>query len=485
VTLNGPADASALSDSSPTFEWDPAAGASETQIQVTLEGDFSPPNLDELVSAGDFTPGFLGDGLYSWRARGHNTAGGCDTYGPWSSTRSVWIDTAPPGGALAINGGAAFTGWAEVSLAPAGSDSGSGLAQARYANAEGPWTAWEPYTITRAWTLEAGDGVKMVQVEFQDAAGNVSTPVGASIGLDTTAPTGLFQINGGAAYTTALAATLDLAAVDAVSGVALMRFSADGLSWSDWEPYAAARPWTLQPGDGLQRVYAQVQDAVGNLSKIAQASIILDSLGPEGDVQIEGDAGRAAASLVTLVLWANDAGSAVAQMRFSNDGSAWSAWEPFAAARQWLLSPGDGAKTVIVQFRDLNGNVSQYSAATFYDGTPPLTRLTAPAFAGFDPFAVSWSAQDLASEVVGYDVQYRLGPDGAWTDWLTGTQVTSAVFDVSLLSRSEPLQTGLLIAFRARALDAAGNQEPYPEGDGQAQTRVAWGIFLPVILAGL
>jgi hypothetical protein len=45
-------------------------------------------------------------------------------------------------------------------------------------------------------------------------------------------------------------------------------------------------------------------------------------------------------------------------MRFSNDGSAWNPWEPFASSRAWSLAGGVGAKTVYAQFKDERGNIS-------------------------------------------------------------------------------------------------------------------------------
>lgn len=44
------------------------------------------------------------------------------------------------------------------------------------------------------------------------------------------------------------------------------------------------------------------------------------------------------------------------QMRFSNDGTAWSAWQDYTpVVSSWSLSPGAGTKTVRVEFRDGNG----------------------------------------------------------------------------------------------------------------------------------
>ncbi len=64
---------------------------------------------------------------------------------------------------------------------------------------------------------------------------------------------------------------------------------------------------------------------------------------------------------ITLALSATDAISGVAQMRFSNDNTVWSNWEPYATSKTWTLQSGDGQKTVTVQFMDNAGLTSTYS----------------------------------------------------------------------------------------------------------------------------
>src|SRR5262245_19144355 len=45
-------------------------------------------------------------------------------------------------------------------------------------------------------------------------------------------------------------------------------------------------------------------------------------------------------------------------MRLSGDGTSFTAAEPYATTRAWTLPPGDGAKTVWVQYKDTVGNWS-------------------------------------------------------------------------------------------------------------------------------
>jgi C1A family cysteine protease/putative hemolysin len=100
------------------------------------------------------------------------------------------------------------------------------------------------------------------------------------------------------------------------------------------------------------------------------------------------------------------------------------------------------------------------------DRTPPTTTLRVfPLYgdAPFRDFYVQWSGSDNLSGIASYDVQYRDGPDGAWTDLLTGTTETIYRFV------GEDSHT---YYFRARARDLAGNQSAYAEGNGDAQYTV-------------
>ncbi|MBI4671247.1 MAG: hypothetical protein HY741_06210, partial [Chloroflexi bacterium] len=78
---------------------------------------------------------------------------------------------------------------------------------------------------------------------------------------------------------------------------------------------------------------------------------------------------------VILDLAAHDPTDGVAEMSFSNDQSAWSAWQPFANSVSWTLGGGDGTKTVYTRVRDFAGNLSPIGSATIQ-----LDTRTAPEF---------------------------------------------------------------------------------------------------------
>ena len=115
-----------------------------------------------------------------------------------------------------------------------------------------------------------------------DNAGNEELPhkILTGIKLDKTAPTGSITINNGDAYTTSTSVTLTLTASDATSGVYQMRFSNDGITWTDWEDYTTSKSWTLTPGDGTKTVYYQIKDNAGLISETYTDTIVLDTTIP-------------------------------------------------------------------------------------------------------------------------------------------------------------------------------------------------------------
>ncbi len=89
-------------------------------------------------------------------------------------------------------------------------------------------------------------------------------------------------------------------------------------------------------------------------------SWFVDTARPSGTVLINGGASVTKSRTVTLRLSATDPApaSGAAKMRFSNNGTTWSAWQTYAASKSWTLTSGAGTKTVWVQYQDRAGNLS-------------------------------------------------------------------------------------------------------------------------------
>ncbi len=348
----------------------------------------------------------------------------------------IMLDTTPPGGvSVSINSGAAETPDRSVTLTL----TATGAARMRLRNEGEAWSWWRQFSITAEWTLSAGPGVKRVSVETRDEAGNLSAEVYDEILLNPTPPTGLgVLINGDDDATNNPAVTLQFSTLDAVE----MRVRDDGGAWTSWEPFAATKPWVLPGGDGVKRVYAQGRSADLAESPETWDEIVLDTA-PPSDVllSINNDAGFTNTTSVTLTLTATDA----AEMRFHNQPEAWSAWEPAALHKEWMLPVGDGLKRVYVQVRDEVGNESPEVYADIILNTQP-------------PTGLAISINGGAATTISHHVTLTLSATGAagmrfhnetdvWSDWRPFAATTPW-----MLSGPRGAKT---VTFQAR--DAAGN----------------------------
>ncbi len=141
----------------------------------------------------------------------------------------------------------------------------------------------EPVYAPPALDGTTGVAVRYLRVVPVDGAGNRGDWRTVAVWrYDATPPTVALRINNGGETARVLPVTLHLAAEDTGSGVAAVRFSPDGASWTAWAPYVVQQGWTLADRPERQTVYAQVRDVAGNLSTVAQASVavVLDSPRP-------------------------------------------------------------------------------------------------------------------------------------------------------------------------------------------------------------
>jgi parallel beta-helix repeat protein len=99
-----------------------------------------------------------------------------DVAGLLSSTYSdtIILDTIEPTGSIIINADTSYTNSTSVTLTLTATDETSGVAQMRFSNNGIDWSGWEPYDLTKSWTLLTGDGTKTVYAQFMDNAGLIS-----------------------------------------------------------------------------------------------------------------------------------------------------------------------------------------------------------------------------------------------------------------------------------------------------------------------
>ncbi len=279
----------------------------------------------------------------------------------WDEFLAAYNDTvAPYYASIIINNGDAYATSTSVTLNLNAQeyDDGSGPGFMSFSNNGNSWTDWEPYTLSKAWTLIAGYGTRHVYFKVMDYAGNIANTASDIIYLDPYSPTGSITINQDENWTVSRVVILTLTYSDAGSGVAQVRYSNDGTAWTSWESPSTSKTWYLPYGDGIKWIYYQVQDVVGWISPTYSDNIILDASQPYGSISINNGAAWTTTRSVTLQLTYYDTGSGVDQVSFSNDGSLWTVWLSPTPTRNWTLQTGEGTKTVYYRIRDKAGGIS-------------------------------------------------------------------------------------------------------------------------------
>lgn len=160
-------------------------------------------NITAIAAGETQSVGLRSDGTLI--GAGSNRYGQLDITG-WANIRQpvcIEPDTIPPYGSISINGNATYTNSNVVTLSLSCHDrTGSGCAEMQFSNDGVAWSTPELYFSTKSWVVPSVDGAVTVFVKYKDYADNWSTPVAASIILDTVAPLTLASPIGGT-YSTA------------------------------------------------------------------------------------------------------------------------------------------------------------------------------------------------------------------------------------------------------------------------------------------
>lgn len=223
--------------------------------------DFSAPYSASFNTAAGFSDGPAVIQAMAFDASGNGS----------SSVKSVTIDNTDP--VVSITSGPSGTvNSSSATFEFSASDANMDTVACNLDN-----STWQTCASPKTYT-GLTDGGHALEVRATDKAGNGRVLV-RNWTVDTTVPTGSVQINGGAAYTRSAAVKLSLSSDD-LRGVASMRFSNDGAEWSEWEPYATSKSWTLTGGNGARTVHVQYRDTAGNVSAAARDTIKLDTTRP-------------------------------------------------------------------------------------------------------------------------------------------------------------------------------------------------------------
>jgi hypothetical protein len=160
-----------------------------------------------------------------------------------------------------------------------------------------------------------------------------------------------------------------------VSDVLVNLTAADDLSLSDiryrldsgaWQVYSLPADTMSTSGsvsfdltsEGEIIVSYSSRDISQNVESTNTTAIRIDKNPPVGTITINDYADESNTTDVRLSLSANDITSGIWQMRFSNNGNDYSAWQTYDESAQWTLQYGEGSKTVYAEFRDYAGLTS-------------------------------------------------------------------------------------------------------------------------------
>lgn len=386
------------------------------------------------------------------------------------------IDTLPPTGTVAINGGDVATRAGAVRLTLAAVDLGVGPIRMCISNT-GACSAWMTVTSPKSWTLPAGNGAKTVNVWFRDQWGNTSAaPHNDTIVVDTIKPS-----NGKVAVARGIAQLGvswtgfgDGAAGSGIVGFkAVFRKGSAPLSCAAGMPvpdYGGKLPALVHTGltNGVTYGYRICAiDAAGNMSTGATATgrPVPELDPPTGSVTINGGDAATRSTAATLTLAAVDAGGGSVRMCISNTATC-NSWTEFAATKRWTLRVGSGTKTVNVWFRDKRGNTSATPVSdTIQMDTTKPTNGTVTVAPGDAQLAMSWDGFDdgTGSGVTSYRAVFQVG--SAPLSCTSGKPVPGYEGAAETLVHTG-LVNGKAYGYRVCARDAAGNLSLGATGTG-------------------
>jgi hypothetical protein len=276
------------------------------------------------------------------------------------------------------------------------------------------------------------------------------------IKLDKTAPTSSINVTGVVGNNDWFASdvTINLAASDNVSGLDSIQYSIDNITWTTY-----ITPFNIAD-EGYISIYYKSTDKAGNVETIKIETIKIDKTPPSGSISIAEGATYTNSSSINLTLLADDATSGVAKMRFSDDNITWTSWEPYFTTTPWVLTAGDGTKTVYAQFMDNAGLTSNiYEDSIILDTTPPMigtpSRIPEGDVEPDQKVKVLVNVTDSLSGIKDVTLSYNLNDSAVWIDSPMTFNSTTGLYETQI----QVQQANTLVKYKITAYDNAGNHK--------------------------
>lgn len=281
----------------------------------------------------------------------------------------IYLDTKPPtNGFIEINNGDRFaTNHADINLKILALGAHEMIVGEKPDFSE---SSWENFTnVKSSFPVSPQDGLKIIYIKFRDRAGNESEVYADSIQLDQTPPQdgellifsdSIVIDNDNIKILKSKRQVVNLK-ISAKQAEYMMLANVSSFYGAKWEKYKEEYlNWELSNElEGKKSVFVRFRDEAGNISEPVMDFVVLDNKGPLNcsiDIDFKKEYTIDPDGKVRLQLSAVDADS----MMISNDPTFSSArWEPFKEDRPWMLSDGDGLKTVYAKFKDIANNVTE------------------------------------------------------------------------------------------------------------------------------
>lgn len=301
--------------------------------------------------------------------------------GTFSLDRSVGllVDAIAPTSQILEPAAGALLSGAQTTIRGTAADRRSGIARVEVQIDDGPWqratgtTSW-----SLLWSLPQSDAPARIRVRAVDTAGNVEgAGVLRDVFVDNLAPRVIATVPAHGARMVDRTAPFAITFSEPVQAASLrvscqtdpggmsVALSGDGLT-------ATVAHMPLAPDQLYSCVVTEARDRAGR--SLAAGSVpnpwsfaTAAPISPVAEaITINGGALSTGSPEVVLRIDGYDPDGPVAAltMRLSNDGQSWGAWQAYARVTPWSLAPGQGLRTVYVQLRDEDSNLSAVTSAT-------------------------------------------------------------------------------------------------------------------------
>jgi len=443
-------------DNTPTFSWSAPSDTSGIAGYYWKVGSGS----ETWTTSTSVTLPAQSDGIRTFYVRAKDNAGNIGNYG----SHQFKIDTAKPPVPSPDDG---VSGWSNDNTPTFSwsvpSDT-SGIAGYYWKVGSGS----ETWTTSTSVTLPSqSDGICTFSVRAKDNAGNVGNYGSHEFKIDTANPPAPSPDDGVTGWSNDNTPTFSWSTPSDTSGIA-------GYYWkvgSGSETWATSTSVTLPAqSDGIRTFYVRAKDNAGNIGNYGSHQFKIDTANPPAPSPDDGVSGWSTDNTPTFSWSAPSDTSGIADY-YWKVGSGSETW--ITSTSVTLPAQSDGIRTFYVRAKDNAGNIGNYGSHEFkIDTTKPSSHVNALSpTQTTTSFTVSWTGSDTGgSGLKWYDIQYKDGSSGTWTNWKTQTTSTSATFGPN---NPITVQSGHTYYFQSIAQDNAGNWETYPGGDGDTHTTIS------------